>query len=55
MQIHYNPLVMWVWIGGIILGLGTIIAMLPNKKSAPRKRVTADVKEEKKEIEASVS
>jgi cytochrome c-type biogenesis protein CcmF len=55
MQVHYNPLVMWVWIGGVILGLGTLIAMLPNKKSAPRKRAAADVKEEKKEIEASVS
>jgi cytochrome c-type biogenesis protein CcmF len=54
-QIYHNPLVMWVWIGGIVLGLGTLIAMLPNKKSIPRKRAPADLKEEKKEIEASVS
>lgn len=54
-QVYYNPLVMWVWIGGIVLGLGTLIALLPNKKSAPRKRASADLKEEKKELEASVS
>jgi cytochrome c-type biogenesis protein CcmF len=55
MQVYYNPLVMWVWIGGIILGLGTLVAMLPNKKTPPRKRAPADHKEEKKEIEARVS
>lgn len=37
-HIYINPLVAWVWIGGVVLGLGTIIALLPNKKSAPAKR-----------------
>jgi cytochrome c-type biogenesis protein CcmF len=35
LQVYLNPLVMWVWIGGIVLGLGTMIAMLPNKRTAP--------------------
>ena len=38
LQVYLNPLVMWVWIGGIIMGLGTGIALLPNKRSAPSKR-----------------
>jgi cytochrome c-type biogenesis protein CcmF len=50
MQVYLNPLVAWVWLGGVILGLGTLIAMLPNKKSAPRTRQTNRA-EEKKEVE----
>ena len=38
LQVYLNPLVKWVWIGGIIMGLGTMIALLPNKRSAPSKR-----------------
>ena len=37
-QVFINPLTMWVWFGGVVLGLGTLIAMLPNKKSGPTKR-----------------
>jgi cytochrome c-type biogenesis protein CcmF len=54
-QVYYNPLVMWVWIGGIVLGLGTLIAMLPNKKAAVRPSTRASRIEEQKEIEARVS
>jgi cytochrome c-type biogenesis protein CcmF len=43
--LYYNPLVMWVWIGGTILGLGTVIAMLPNRQSPGRKLSPAGVKE----------
>ena len=46
---------MWVWIGGIVLGLGTLIAMLPNKKAAVRPTTRASRIEEQKEIEARVS
>ena len=54
-QVYYNPLVMWVWIGGIVLGLGTLVAMLPNKKAAVRPSTRASRIEEQKEIEARVS
>jgi cytochrome c-type biogenesis protein CcmF len=37
-HIYLNPLVVWVWIGGVVLGLGTIVALLPNRKSTPVKR-----------------
>lgn len=31
-KVHVNPLVKWLWIGGIVLGIGTFIAMLPDWK-----------------------
>jgi cytochrome c biogenesis factor len=27
-----NPLVIWLWIGGVIMALGTVIVMLPNRR-----------------------
>lgn len=27
-----NPLVVWIWIGGIVMVIGTLLAMLPDKK-----------------------
>jgi cytochrome c-type biogenesis protein CcmF len=55
MQAYHNPLVMWVWIGGIVLGLGTLIGLLPNKKSAPSKRSQPKAAEEAKSLESQVS
>ena len=60
LQLFYNPLTMWVWIGAWILALGTIIALLPNKKSAPSKRAVTkaqvgDSKVAGKEIEHAAS
>ncbi|KAA3661547.1 MAG: hypothetical protein DWQ10_04285 [Calditrichaeota bacterium] len=31
-EIFVKPLVIWVWIGGVLLAIGTLIALLPNKK-----------------------
>ena len=57
--VFYNPLTMWVWIGGIVLVIGTLIALLPNKKAPARKRPELETVPEKtgeqKEIEAKVS
>jgi cytochrome c-type biogenesis protein CcmF len=54
-QVFYNPLTMWVWIGGIVMVIGTLIALLPNKKTPARKRPEVESKEEQKDIEAHVS
>ena len=37
MQVYRNPLVSWVWIGGFVIGFGTLIALLPNKGPGPSK------------------
>ena len=31
---YLNPLVKWIWFGGMVLVLGTILAMLPNRRTA---------------------
>ena len=40
LRIHVNPLVAWVWIGGIVVTLGTIIVMLPDLKPSGTRRST---------------
>jgi cytochrome c-type biogenesis protein CcmF len=30
-EVYINPLVMWVWIGGIVVLLGTLLALVPSK------------------------
>ena len=37
-QVFLNPLVMWVWIGGIVVASGTMVALLPNKAAGGSKR-----------------
>jgi len=53
-QVFYNPLTMWVWIGGIVLVVGTLIALLPNKKTPVRKRQETESREEPKQVETKV-
>jgi cytochrome c-type biogenesis protein CcmF len=59
LQVFYNPRTMWVWAGGVGLVIGTLIALLPNRKAPARKRPEAQTAAEKtgeqKEIEAKVS
>ncbi|MGH9489949.1 MAG: heme lyase CcmF/NrfE family subunit [Terriglobales bacterium] len=31
---YWNPLIIWIWIGTIIVALGTILAMLPSRRPA---------------------
>jgi cytochrome c-type biogenesis protein CcmF len=53
-QVFLNPMVMWVWIGGIVVALGTMIALLPNKRTTPskkRKRKDSEEIEEPRETE----
>jgi cytochrome c-type biogenesis protein CcmF len=53
-QAFYNPLTAWVWIGGCVLVIGTLIALLPNKKTVIRRRTEAEIKEEPKAVETQV-
>jgi cytochrome c-type biogenesis protein CcmF len=29
-QVYLNPLVSWIWLGGLLMGLGTIVCVLPD-------------------------
>ena len=31
---YLNPLVKWIWIGGLVVGIGTVLAILPNQRTA---------------------
>ncbi|HEV2205594.1 MAG TPA: heme lyase CcmF/NrfE family subunit [Candidatus Acidoferrales bacterium] len=33
-QAHLNPLVKWIWFGGIVVVIGTLLAMFPNRRAA---------------------
>jgi cytochrome c-type biogenesis protein CcmF len=33
---HVNPLVKWLWLGGVVIGLGGILAMWPDKREHKR-------------------
>jgi cytochrome c biogenesis factor len=52
--VYYNPLVMWVWIGGAVLAFGTVVALLPNKQSG-RRQTSAAASREGEEVEHAVS
>jgi cytochrome c-type biogenesis protein CcmF len=53
LKAYFNPLVMRVWMGGIVLALGTLIALLPNRKTLPLKRAARDQKAEEVSKEGS--
>ena len=33
MHVYLNPLVKWIWLGGAIVVLGTIVTLLPNRRA----------------------
>jgi cytochrome c-type biogenesis protein CcmF len=39
---YLNPLVKWIWFGGIVLVLGTVLAMLPDRRTALVLRAATD-------------
>lgn len=34
---YWNPLIVWIWIGALVIGLGTIIALLPGRPPQGRR------------------
>jgi cytochrome c-type biogenesis protein CcmF len=48
-NVHINPLVNWIWVGGFIVIMGTLIALVPSKpglRAGRRKRKAAASPEE---------
>jgi cytochrome c-type biogenesis protein CcmF len=41
-QVYVNPLVAWLWIGGIVLVLGTFVCVVPIPKRATRRATASD-------------
>jgi cytochrome c-type biogenesis protein CcmF len=42
-HVYLNPLVQWVWIGGMVLTIGTLITLLPDKRERMRSQLPARV------------
>jgi cytochrome c-type biogenesis protein CcmF len=56
MQVWVNPLVTWVWLGGYVLALGTIVTLLPNRverKLQRRKKAVENLLRETDKVVAS--
>ncbi|MFQ5776535.1 MAG: heme lyase CcmF/NrfE family subunit [Terriglobia bacterium] len=57
MQIYINPLVNWVWIGGFVMVLGTLIALVPSRTVPPgrprRRRRRRPSAKERDEVEVA--
>jgi len=43
---YLNPLVSWVWIGGIVFVLGTVICLIPSKQGMARSKVSEKIEVE---------
>ena len=33
MHVFLNPLVKWIWFGGVVVVFGTLVALLPNRRA----------------------
>mgnify|MGYP003378005385 FL=1 len=40
-KVYVNPLMSWMWIGGMVMILGTLLALWPHQKESERVAVTA--------------
>jgi cytochrome c biogenesis factor len=37
LQAHVNPLVVWLWVGGLVMLLGTTVAVWPERETERRR------------------
>jgi cytochrome c-type biogenesis protein CcmF len=43
-RVIIQPLVMWLWIGGGVMGIGTLLAVFPGRRRLPTEAVSAPVR-----------
>jgi cytochrome c-type biogenesis protein CcmF len=46
MHVFLNPLVSWIWIGGLVFMLGTIVCLIPDRHEKAMQKVAAPVEAE---------
>ena len=54
LRIIVRPLIVWLWIGGIIMALGTMLAAFPGRRRVPTMPVSARVHEDVREGDVAV-
>ncbi len=45
LQVLVNPLILWLWIGGAVMALGTLLCLMPTRKARVARPETAPVRE----------
>ncbi len=46
MHVFLNPLVVWIWIGGLVFMLGTVVCLIPDRHEKAMQKVAAPVEAE---------
>ena len=54
LRVIVRPLIVWLWIGGIIMALGTVLAAFPGRRRVPTMPASARVFEEVREGDVAV-
>ena len=49
-KIFVKPLIMWLWIGGALMAIGTVLAAFPGKRRRPTAPVSAGIEESVQEV-----
>ena len=49
-KIFVKPLIMWLWIGGALMAIGTVLAAFPGKRRRPTAPVSAGLEESVQEV-----
>jgi cytochrome c-type biogenesis protein CcmF len=53
-HVYLNPLVNWVWIGGLVLTIGTLITLLPDLREQSGKTLTTKAAPARQRVPANV-
>jgi cytochrome c-type biogenesis protein CcmF len=53
-HVYLNPLVSWVWIGGMVLTIGTLITLLPDPRERPGQAVATKVTATRHQVATNV-
>ena len=48
--VFVQPMIVWLWVGGIVMGLGTLLAALPGRRRRPTDASTVAVVEEREAV-----
>ena len=45
-KVFIKPMILWLWVGGFMMGLGTLLALFPGRRRRPTDPVSAPVPHE---------
>ena len=48
LRVLIKPLVVWMWMGGALIGLGTLLALIPNRREIAKEDSSSSERQEAK-------